>query len=60
MSAAAMAMPAKPVKRTITLNDGKQVEVTLRGDERLHFYQSVVDKYWVKNTESVLVQKTCL
>lgn len=40
MAAMVMAMPAKPVKRTIQLSDGSQVEVTLRGDEHFHFYQS--------------------
>jgi M6 family metalloprotease-like protein len=33
-----MAVPAKPVKRTLTLSDGTTVTATLRGDEHYHFY----------------------
>lgn len=33
-----LAIPAKPVKRTLQLADGTQVETTLRGDEDFHFY----------------------
>lgn len=40
VSAAAMAVPAKRVKKTITLNDGSRVEVTLRGDEYAHYLQA--------------------
>ena len=34
----AAAVPAKPIKRTITLADGSTVTATLRGDENFHFY----------------------
>jgi len=40
ISATALAIPAKPVKKTIRLSDGTSKEVTLRGDEHMHFYQS--------------------
>jgi len=41
MVAAAMyAVPAKPVKTTITLKDGSTREVTLRGDEFAHFFEA--------------------
>ena len=34
----AWAVPAEPVRRTVTLADGTQVTVTLKGDEFLHYY----------------------
>ena len=34
----AAAVPAKPVKRTLTLADGTTVTATMRGDENFHFY----------------------
>lgn len=34
-----MAVPAKPVRRTVTLADGTRVEATLQGDEHLHFFR---------------------
>ncbi|MBQ3781181.1 MAG: M6 family metalloprotease domain-containing protein [Bacteroidaceae bacterium] len=34
----AAAIPAKPVKRTLTLTDGTTITATLRGDENLHYY----------------------
>ena len=33
-----MAVPAKPVMKTLTLADGSVVNVTLRGDEHFHYY----------------------
>lgn len=39
VSAVAMAIPAKPIKKTIKLSDGTVREVVLRGDENIHFYQ---------------------
>ncbi len=38
MCATAFAVPAKRVSKTVTLTDGTQVTVTLRGDENLHYY----------------------
>lgn len=37
---AASAIPALPVKRIITLDDGTQIEATLAGDEYFHYYLS--------------------
>lgn len=34
------AIPAKPVRRALTLQDGSRVEATLRGDEHLHYYRT--------------------
>lgn len=34
----AAAVPAKPVKRILTLTDGTTITATLRGDENLHYY----------------------
>lgn len=36
----AFAVPAKPVKRSFVRKDGQSVELTLVGDEYLHFYRS--------------------
>ncbi|MBQ0049609.1 MAG: M6 family metalloprotease domain-containing protein [Bacteroidales bacterium] len=36
----AVAVPARRVRKTITLRDGTTEEVVLRGDERVHFYES--------------------
>lgn len=38
VSGIVMAVPAKRIKRTITLADGTTVEVERRGDEHVHFY----------------------
>ena len=35
-----MAVPAYPVKKIIKLEDGSTVQVTLRGDEFLHYYEA--------------------
>ena len=37
-SMTARAVPAEPVRRTVTLTDGTQLTVTLKGDEFLHYY----------------------
>ncbi len=39
-SLCAYSVPAKKVLRTLTLQDGSTVEVTLQGDETMHFYTS--------------------
>ena len=39
----AFAVPAKRVKKVITLADGSRKEVVLRGDENVHFYQDDVE-----------------
>lgn len=38
-----MAVPARPGKRLVTLPDGTQREVIVRGDERCHWYVSPTD-----------------
>lgn len=38
MAGSAMAIPAKKSWRTITQSDGTQIEVTLTGDEHLHYF----------------------
>lgn len=40
VSLSVVAVPAKPISRRLTLQDGRTVEATLRGDETLHFYVS--------------------
>lgn len=40
MAATILAIPAKRIKRTLTLSDGTKVEATLRGDERVHYYET--------------------
>ena len=59
---AAMAVPAKRVKRTITLEDGSTKEVVLRGDERVRFYEDAEGKTYVSggNGRYVLQEKTLL
>lgn len=37
---AAMAVPAFPAKKTIKLNDGSTTQVTLRGDEFIHYFET--------------------
>lgn len=34
-----LAVPAKPVRRVVTMTDGTKVEATLQGDEHLHFFR---------------------
>ena len=35
-----LAVPAKPVKKSFVRSDGQSVELTLTGDEYLHFYRT--------------------
>lgn len=49
----AMAIPAKRGQwRTITLSDGSQVRVELRGDEYMNFWQAEDGRRFVKNGSS--------
>lgn len=43
----AFAVPAKQVKRTITLVDGTLKEVVLKGDEHVHFYEDAEGNAYV-------------
>lgn len=55
---ASMAIPAKPTPMTITQPDGSTVTVTLRGDERSHWYQSEDGYVLLRNTNDALVYAT--
>ncbi|MGM9675853.1 MAG: M6 family metalloprotease domain-containing protein [Bacteroidaceae bacterium] len=39
-ASSALAVPAKPVKKSFVRSDGQSVELTLTGDEYLHFYRT--------------------
>lgn len=45
-SHAAMAVPAYPARKTVTLADGTQVTLTLSGDEHLHYYKAPDGTPW--------------
>lgn len=61
MTLSAMAIPARPVEKTVTLADGTTVKVTLRGDETFHFYVDAngqayrenVDGTWEADTRDI-------
>lgn len=53
----AMAVPAKRVKRTITLGDGCVKEVVLRGDERVHFYEDADGQAFVQHPDGRFVRE---
>ena len=53
MSLAAMALPAKRgLTNTITLNDGTKVEVSLVGDEFMHYWQDAYGNKYVPTGEA--------
>ncbi len=53
LATSAMAVPAKRGQwRTITLSDGSQVRVELRGDEYMNFWQAEDGRRFVKNGSS--------
>ena len=53
MSLAAMALPAKRgLTNTITLNDGTKVEVSLIGDEFMHYWQDAYGNKYVPTGEA--------
>ena len=63
VTTAAMAVPAKRgLWSTITLSDGTQVRVELRGDEHLHYLQATDGTCYVKNNGVYerLLLKHCL
>ena len=55
MAGAAMALPAKHVKRTSTLADGSQVEATFAGDEYLHYYVTADGTRYVQQADGTCV-----
>ena len=56
ISVMAMAVPAKRVKKTITLADGTQKELMLVGDENMHFYMDAENNAYTCNAEGVYVK----
>ena len=57
ISSTAMAVPALRVKKTITLADGTKKEVTLVGDENMHFYVDANGNAYVKGSDGLYVRK---
>ena len=57
ISASAWAVPALRVKKTITLADGTKTEVTLVGDENIHFYVDANGNAYVKDPDGMYVRK---
>lgn len=55
MAWTAMAIPAKHVKRTITLADGSQVTATFSGDEYLHYYVTADGTRYVQQADGTCV-----
>jgi len=53
-----MAVPAKRVKKTITLADGTTREVTLQGNENAHYYVTADGVMYRKNAEGVYAELT--
>lgn len=56
ISVMAMAVPAKRVKKTITLADGTQKEVVFVGDENIHFYLDAENNAYTCDAEGVYVK----
>jgi len=57
VSTAAMAVPAKRVKKTITLANGTQKEVLLIGDENMHYYVDAEENAYTLDAEGVYVKR---
>ena len=57
ISTTAMAVPAKRVKKTVTLADGTKKEVVLMGDENMHFYQDAENNVYTRNSDGVCVKR---
>lgn len=51
MTTVLLAIPAKRVKRTITLTDGSQVTATFGGDEYLHYYTDASGNRYVAQAD---------
>ena len=56
ISVTILAVPAKRVKKTITLADGTQKELMLVGDENIHFYLDAENNAYTCNAEGVYVK----
>ena len=57
ISASIMAVPAKRIKKTITLADGTHKEVMLIGDENIHYYLDDNNIAYTCNEEGVFVRR---
>lgn len=57
ISASIMAVPAKRIKKTITLADGTHKEVMLVGDENIHYYLDDNNIAYTCNEEGVFVRR---
>ena len=57
LSTVALAVPAKRVKKTITLADGTKKELTLVGDENMHFYVDADENVYVMDADGVYQRK---
>ena len=57
ISATIMAVPAKRIKKTVTLADGTQKEVMLVGDENTHYYLDDDNIAYTSNEEGVFVRR---
>ena len=52
----ALAVPAKRVKRTLTLADGTQKEVVLQGDEYVHYYADADGNVYTESADGCFVR----
>ena len=57
VSTIALAVPAQRVRKTITLADGTKKEVTLVGDENMHFYVDADENVYVMATDGMFQRK---
>ena len=57
ISASAWAVPARRVKKTVTLTDGTKKEVTLVGDENMHFYTDADGNAYITGPDGLYVRK---
>ena len=57
VSTIALAVPAQRVRKTITLADGTKKEVTLAGDENMHFYVDADKNVYVMDANGVYQRK---
>ena len=50
------AVPAKRIRKTLTLADGSQIEATLHGDEYQHYYLSDDGRMWCRQKGDIFVE----
>ncbi len=51
-SIASLAVPARHVRKTISLADGNRVEVVLKGDESFHYYEDNIGNRYVQDDKA--------